>query len=118
MTSDKALGMWYSTRAETNGRRVRPSTYLSKYLHGNVGYEQPSQHNRAQDVQKLFITPGHHRHVNIIQGRFNSIFIGTEIGNTKGQRFSTKQEISFLLLFKNIFFREESLLGTDESRAK
>ena len=29
----------------------------------DVGYKQPSQHDRAQDVQKLSFTPGHHRHV-------------------------------------------------------
>ena len=45
---------------------VRPSMDTSTYLHRDVGYGQPSQQHRAQDVQKLFITPKHHPHVNVI----------------------------------------------------
>ena len=48
----KTLGMWYSSRAETDGHRV-VSMNMSTYLHRDVGYEQPSQNNRAKDVQRL-----------------------------------------------------------------
>ena len=43
---------------------IKSRADTSTYLHWDVGYEQPSLRNRAQDVQKLFITPGQHRHVN------------------------------------------------------
>ena len=105
----KTLGMWYSSRAETDDRRVRLSTNTSMYLHQDIGYEQPSQHNRAQDVQKLFITPRHHRHINIIQGRFNSIFIGTEIGNTKKDKDSVPNKKFPFYYCLRIYFFEKSL---------
>ena len=57
------LGMWYSSREETNGRKVRPSMDTSTYLNWDVGYGILSQTNKAQDVQRTFITPGHHRHI-------------------------------------------------------
>ena len=58
-----ALRIMDSSRAETDGCRVRPSRNMSTYLHQDVGYKQPYKHNRTQDVQKLFITPWHHRHI-------------------------------------------------------
>ena len=58
------LGMWYLSGAETNSHRVRPSMDTSTYLYRHVGYGIPSQTTRAQDVQRTFITPEHHWHVN------------------------------------------------------
>ena len=55
--------MWYSSRGENDGRRVQPWMVTSSYLHWDIGYGIPSQINRAQDVQRTSITPGHHRHV-------------------------------------------------------
>ena len=43
---------------------IKSRADTSTYLHWDVGYEQPSLRNRAQDVQKLFITPGQQWHVN------------------------------------------------------
>ena len=40
--------MWYSSRGETYGHRVRPLTDTSTYLHWDVGYGIPSQTNSAQ----------------------------------------------------------------------
>ena len=65
--------MWYSSRGETDGGRVQPSMNTSTYLHRDVGYGIPSQTNRAQDVQRTFITPGHHRHVNLMVTAFFEI---------------------------------------------
>ena len=60
--SDKALGMWYSPRADADGhwirpsrdtstdrRVIQPSEDASTYRHGDVGYGHSSQR---------FITPG------------------------------------------------------------
>ena len=55
--------MWYSSRADDDGRRIRPSTNTATYQHRDVGNDQPSQRNRAQVVQQHFITPGQHWHV-------------------------------------------------------
>ena len=69
--SDKALGMWYSLRADADGRRIRPSRDTSTdgrwiqllmdtsiYWHRDVGYGHSSQQHNALSVQHLFITPG------------------------------------------------------------
>ena len=56
--------MWHPSRAEVDSQRTRQSTETSTYPHRDVGYEQSSQRNRAQDVPKLFITFGHQWHEN------------------------------------------------------
>ena len=40
-------------------------SFMSTYLNQDVGYGILSQTNRAQYVQRTFITPEHHRQVNI-----------------------------------------------------
>ena len=70
MTSDKTLGMWYSSRVDVDGGEIHPWMDTSTYQHRDVGYDQPSQHNRAQDMQQRFITPGQHPHVSDIVSSF------------------------------------------------
>ena len=64
----------YSSRVVTDGPRVWPATDTSTYLHRDVGYGLPSQINKAQEVQRTFITPGRHRHVIINQASSSKIF--------------------------------------------
>ena len=55
--------MWYSSRAETDGRRGQPSMDTLTYLHRDVGYGIPTQINKAQEVRMTFITHGLKQHV-------------------------------------------------------
>ena len=78
---DKALGMWYSSRADVDGRRIRPSMDTSTdrcgirpsmdtptYQHRDVGYGHSSQQHNALGVQHRFITPGQRRQLSYING--------------------------------------------------
>ena len=70
--------MWYSLRADADGRRIqpsrdtstdrrgiRPSMDTSTYRHRDVGYGHSSQQYNAPGVQHHFITPGQRRHITL-----------------------------------------------------
>ena len=61
--SDSVLGMWHPSRTDNGGRKTLLLVDTSAYLHRDVRFGQPFRRNRAQDVQKLSITPMHHRHL-------------------------------------------------------
>ena len=70
--------MWYSSGADADGHRIRPSRDTSTncrgirplmdrstYRHRDVGYGQSSQQQHALGVQHRFITPGQRRHIKV-----------------------------------------------------
>ena len=78
MTSYNTLGIWYSSRADVDGRRIRPlrdtltdsrgirpSMDTSTYRHWDVGYGHYPQLHNVQGVQHHFIIPEQRRHVTL-----------------------------------------------------
>ena len=74
MTSDKALGMWHSSRVDNNGHGLRLLTDMSAYRHRDVRNGQLSHQRRAQDVQQHFVISEQRLHITTDQLTQNTLF--------------------------------------------